>query len=105
MATAKRELATQLAEACPLEDGSIYRVSDVERILNVLGEVLALQLAQADVSSVEVPGVCVIRKVAQGPSKTGLGHIKPTWRISAAMRKGFRHIVKKNCPPPAGYEE
>jgi hypothetical protein len=100
--TKTRELAKALAEACPFDDGRIYKIDDVERILAVFGAVLAKRLAEGNDDAIDIPGVCTISRTARGAAKSPLveGTIPAGWTVRAALKKRFKQDVKRLAPPP-----
>jgi hypothetical protein len=104
MTTTRKKLAQALAEACPFDDGRMYKVTDVERILAVFGDVLIAQLATDDVLSVDIPGVC---KITRSPRAAAASHfdnssiIPAGWTLRAVLTKNFKKLMKEKSKPPA----
>jgi hypothetical protein len=104
MTTTRKKLAQELAEACPLDDGKMYKVADVERILAVFGDVLLDQLATDGVLSVDIPGVCKITRSPRAASQSHFDSSKTIpagWTLRATLTKNFKKLMKEKAKPPA----
>lgn len=96
-----KQLAQALAEACPLEDGSIYRVDHVQRILEALPIVLVQKLCAEDVTEVSIPGICTIRRSPRKGFESPLSArmIPPGWSLRASLKRRFKDDFKEKAPP------
>lgn len=93
----KRELAEAVAKKCPNDDGKIFAINHVQRLLDALPEVLLDELAKSDNKKVTIPGLLVVKKSEKKAWVSALDQKKhpATTILNASLAKSFKDRFKQ----------